>query len=159
MIRRLRTAHRFIFVIAAVVLPAILVTGLLARRPLPLAAPPEGSRATTISATHDWATTVGTVKLSLARITGDSTHLAVRLSGVAALRAPDLLLYWTGRPLPIAEIRPTDALLGPVSGEPIRVFALPPAAPSGQGSLLLYSLGHRALVGVAPVPNDKISTQ
>ncbi len=159
MIRRLRIAHRMIFVIAAVVFPATLVSGLLVRRPMPLVAPPGRERATTISATQDWVTRVGTVKISLARIAGDSTRLAVQLSGIAALRAPDLLLYWTDRPLPISEIQPADALLGPVSGEPIRFFALPPDAQPGQGSLLLYSLGHRALVGAVPVPSARISAQ
>jgi len=146
MIRRLRSAHRIVWLVALLVLPAVVVLGLGARRPPPLVAPEGMPPALPLGPSFTWVTQAGSVVASLVRLAGDST-LALELSGATALRGPDLLLYWSPRPRPIDTLDSLDILLGSVSGQPRRRFPLPAAAGIQPGSIVLFSLAHHAVLG------------
>jgi hypothetical protein len=150
MIRRLRTAHRVIWLAGLVLLPAIVVLGLDARRPPLLSAPRPLPAAFPLAPPSAWATPAGTVMVALVRIAADST-MALEFTGALALRGPDLLFYWSPRPPPVTGIDSSDVLLGPASGQPIRRYPIPATALTRPGSVLLYSLAHQTLMGARPV--------
>jgi hypothetical protein len=82
---------------------------------------------------------------------GDGT---LELTPLRPLDRPELLVYW----LPgtqVGDALPDSAqLLGRLAGTQVQRFRLPPratASTSGRGSLVVYSLGHQAIVAVAPL--------
>lgn len=154
MIRSLRSAHRVVFLVAAVILPVLLVEGLRARRPLPLAAAVALPSAAPASPPLTWSTSAGSAIVTLVRAGTDSNALDVQLSPATAFRGPDLLLYWTSRSLPVDDVARLDVLLGAVSGQPARRFRLPPDVRPGHGSLLLFSLAHNNVVGAMALPPE-----
>lgn len=62
---------------------------------------------------------------------------------------PDVLVYWSDAGAPADRVPGSARLLGRLAGREVRRFALPPGA--GAGRVLLWSLGHGALVDSAPV--------
>jgi hypothetical protein len=153
MIQPLRSAHRVVFLLAALVLPALLVAGLRARRPSPLMAAVPLPAATPAGPSLTWKTRGGTAIISLVQPGAGGGGLEIELSPATAFRGPDLLLYWTARGLPVDDLAPADVLLGEVSGQPVRRFQLPPAVGPGQGSLLLFSLAHHEVIGTTALPS------
>lgn len=150
MIRRLRTAHRIIWLGALIVLPAILVFGLGARRPIPLVAASRLPAAVPVGPASIWDTRAGSAVVKVVRLAADST-LTLELSNATALRGPDLLLYWTPRPLPVHAIDSSDILLGQASGQAVHLFPLPSAVLARAGSLLLFSLPLDSVLGERPL--------
>lgn len=153
MIRPLRSAHRVVFLLAAFVLPALLVAGLRARRPPPLVAAAPLPTATPMGPPLTWKTAGGTAILTLIQPRAGAGGFEIELSPATAFRGPDLLLYWTSRNPPIDDVAQSDILLGEVSGQPVRRFQLPPDVRPGQGSLLLFSLAHHEVVGTTSLPS------
>jgi hypothetical protein len=158
MIKPLRSVHRAVFVLAAVVLPALLVAGLRARRLPPLVPVAILPAAVPVGPPLPWSTAAGTAVVTLVRERPESA-LEVELAPATAFRAPDLLLYWTSRSLPVDDVGQPDALLGTVSGEPVKRFRLPPLVQAGHGSLLLFSLAHHSIVGATALPSDSPRTR
>ena len=115
MIQPLRTAHRRIFIVLAVLLPAIILVGLSDRHALVRASGPSTSlRATRLSAASAvWEKNTVTTEFSSDASNRDTVQLF--LKPVRQLRDPDLLLYWT------AEARAPDLsharLLGALVGD------------------------------------------
>jgi hypothetical protein len=149
MIQPLRAAHRRAFVALGLVLPAILLAGLRARRPR--------SPVSQIGAqTPDSAQLVGTsnslwrnhaIRSELYR---NQDGLYVVLLPVQELNEPDLLVYWTSNP-PQGESLPADAMqLGAFA--PGKAIALPKV--EGPAHLVLFSLAHHMVVDTAAV--DKL---
>jgi hypothetical protein len=126
-IRRLRVLHRFIFVVLALALPALLVASLRARRhTLPVTTPK-----------------VSTVDTSGFRLL-EKTGLSVRISSgsidvipVRPLSVPDPLLYWSRQD----SMGEGATLLGPLEGMSLRRYPIPES-----GYLIVYSLGRREVV-------------
>jgi len=145
MIQPLRTAHRRIFIVLAVLLPAIILVGLSDRHALVRASGPSTSlRATRLSAASAvWEKNTVTTEFSSDASNRDTVQLF--LKPVRQLRDPDLLLYWT------AEARAPDLsharLLGALVGD--RAYSLTRA--EHRGYLILYSLAHNAIVDRAKI--------
>lgn len=145
MIQPLRTAHRRIFTVLAVLLPSIIVVGLSERHALVRAKESSISqRATRLSAASAfWEKNTLSTEFSSDPSNLDIVQLF--LKPVQELRDPDLLLYWT------AEARAQDLsharLLGALVGD--RAYSLTRA--EHRGYLLLYSLGHDAIVDTAKI--------
>jgi hypothetical protein len=74
----------------------------------------------------------------------------VELAALADLEQPDVLVYWSADPA--ADRLPDGARwLGRLAGASPRRFALPADARGRAGRLHLYSLGHAAWLGSAPI--------
>jgi hypothetical protein len=145
MIQPLRTAHRRIFMVLAVLLPAIIVLGLSERHVLVKAKgssiSPDAMRMSAASAV--WEKNTLTTEFFSDPSNRDTVHLF--LKSVHELRDPDLLLYWT------AEARDQDLsharLLGTFVGG--RAYSL--TREQHRGYLILYSLAHNAIVDRAKI--------
>ena len=153
MIRPLRSVHRVVFLVAAVALPALLVAGVRARRPLPLAPVVPLPVVATVAPPLIWNTSAGTTTVTLVGPGADSSSLEVELAGAPPLRGPDLLLYWTSRRIPVEDLDSADALLGAVAAQPVNRYRMPRSVQPGQGSLLLFSLAHHAVLGATAMPS------
>ncbi len=168
MIHRLRSAHRMIWVAAAILLPAIIGSGLQARHPAPLVAPPSIPGAEVLAPGTTWWTGAGVLTVTSLQILGDSAP-AIEVAFQSTPGAPDLLLYWTRRdessdssntPVPIGAdfflpVDPSDVLLGPTAGTEPRIFRLPAAARGGESALLLYTPAYRELLGRLPLTDSR----
>lgn len=148
MIRRLRRTHRVVFVFLALVIP-VLLTRAFASRPLQTLSPPPLPRAASINAsdlTATWMTQLGPLRYREEPATSN-TPATIALGPASALRAPDLLVYWTRRDAPLSTIENGDRLLGRLDGVSPAVMALPLEASTNAGTLVLYSLAHQSVVG------------
>ena len=145
MIQPLRTAHRRIFMVLAVLLPAIIVLGLSERHVLVKAKgssmSPDAMRMSAASAV--WEKNTLTTEFSSDPSNRDTVHLF--LKPVQELRDPDLLLYWT------AEARAQDLSRARLLGQLARGSAYLLTREEHRGYLLLYSLGHDAIVDTAKI--------
>ncbi|MEM1096610.1 MAG: hypothetical protein AAGJ10_18570 [Bacteroidota bacterium] len=158
MIRPLRTRHRVMVSTLAVVLPVLFVASLLVRQhpavmdtlPVPVSAEaPSLLRSETTA-------TFGALSVSL-RVYEDArpaTRLAVALRPDASPSAPDVLAYWSETPPSAATLPDAAILLGTLAGPQSRTFMLPEAALRTEGYLILYSLGHQALLGSSPLSSS-----
>ncbi|HKV73988.1 MAG TPA: hypothetical protein VJN95_05685 [Gemmatimonadales bacterium] len=160
MIHRLRSAHRVIWAAAVILLPAIIGTGLQARHPAPLVAAPSIPAAEALAPGTTWWTGAGVLTVTPLRIIGDSVP-AIEVAFQSTPGAPDLLLYWTRRDegsdsndvlFPAVS---SDVLLGPAEGKDPKVVRLPAEAKGGESALVLYSLGHRELLGRMPLTDGR----
>lgn len=141
MIRPLRRGHDAVFLMLAVALPVFLIAAILARPAAP------ASWAGEVPAVLSASETAGTTALDL--LIGELPN------------SPALLLYWAPRLTTtpgMERMLPADAvLLGSPRSNSTARYTLPAQARIGsdtdRGVLLLYSLGHQALVG-DPVPLD-----
>ncbi|SRR6266496_1980694 len=145
MIQPLRTAHRCIFIVLAVLLPAIIVVGLSERHALVRASGPSitqrHARLSTASAV--WEKNTFTTEFS-----SDATHpdtVQLFLKPARELRDPDVLLYWR------AEAAAADLsharLLGPLGYD--RAYWL--TQEEYRGYLILYSAAHNRIVDSAKI--------
>lgn len=139
MIRTLRRAHGRIALALAVLVPAVFVASVLARKawqPLAeLPAPWSDADAARLDG------------LALQSFAAGSTFFVARegerlLVSLHDDRAPSVLAYWTTARGPIDELPADAVLLGSVDR---RVHRL--RAPTGDGQLVLYSLGHGTVIG------------
>lgn len=154
MIRRLRQAHRLVFVFLALAIP-VLLTRAFASRPLsPRSAQllPAGGAISTSDITATWVTQLGALRYRLDQPNVANSPAFIAFGPAATLRGPDLLVYWTSRAAPVATIEDGDLLLGRLDGAAPVVIPLPPAASDSFGTLVLYSLAHRSVVGTLALP-------
>jgi hypothetical protein len=153
-IRPLRRRHAWLApACLALLAPAGLFLGVLARRPMPTAAklprelasepaaPPGAGRTGTLEA--------GGVRVALRAWDAEGGRV-LELLPEEDVQEPDVLVYWTPGDPGADGPPPADArLVGSLAGAHARRCALP--AGSG-GSVVLYSLGHRERLGAARVP-------
>lgn len=155
MIRPLRSRHRRMIAVLALVLPVLLVWGLLARQPVPENAPAAAGPLlppdfAEVSRSDDaWGgLAVRTIWLRDGSV---PPRRAVTLELREDLRRPDLLVYWS-EDAGGGNVLPDDAtLLGPIADRQTRAWVLP-AETAGGGRLILYSLAKHEVVGVAEAP-------
>jgi len=145
MIQPLRTAHRRIFMVLAIFLPAIVAGGLSERHTLvSTKASNNFQGATRLSvASAVWQKNTAATEFSSNPTSPESVRLVLR--PVQELHDPDLLLYWAaeaGAPN-LSQAR----LLGAFAGD--RVYSL--TREQHRGYLILYSLAHREIVDQAKV--------
>jgi hypothetical protein len=145
MIQPLRTAHRRIFIVLAVLLPAIMVVGLSDRHAV-VRANGRGvsQRATRLSAASAvWEKNTFTTEFSSDPSNPDTVQLF--LKPVRELRDPDILLYWR------AEAAAADLsharLLGWLGHD--RDYRL--TREEYRGYLILYSVAHSRIVDSAKI--------
>lgn len=150
MIQPLRTAHRRVFAVWAVLLPAIFLTGLGARHSRPGAAGEvlQLPSSATLVAKSDKLWKRHATRSKFYRDARHPGGLYVVLQPLQGVSEPDLLLYWSadeaqGDTLPVGA-----QLLGAFVAR--EAFALPPDAKPGS-HLILYSLAHQARVDTATV--------
>jgi len=151
MIQPLRSLHRRTFLTLAIVLPAILLAGLGARRPRPA----EGTVAMPASAyLTRKADNLWKVHAIRSDFYGDREHpqqTRLLLTPAQDFGEPDLLLYWSNSEPQENALPPDARLLGPFT--PHAPFALPQSDHAPNGHLVLYSLAHRTIVDSATLEN------
>jgi hypothetical protein len=147
MIQPLRNAHRRTFLALAVVLPAILVVGLMARhRNLPVSAdtfkPPYAIESQKMSVGWQKHPIDTYFYMNPVR----DGEVAVVLTPKPALDEPDLLLYWADTDAAGADLS-RARLLGPfVPGTRYSLLAS-----ERRGQLMLYSLAHNEVIDRAKI--------
>lgn len=151
MIHARRVAHRRIFGVLVVAIPALWAAGLLLRPELPPLSPadrrllaeagfrtdaPEGAPGTRVVAAGPAEFRVGVER-------GARGEPLLALQPTRAILEPDLLVYWTppGSDAPGAG----SVLLGSLAGSAARRLPLPERA-AGGGSIVVYSLAHGEVV-------------
>jgi len=150
MIQPLRTVHRRAFVALALVLPAILLMGLGARRPRLR----PGANATDVQGTGNMVSESGnlwqkhSIRSKFYRKPDRPQDTYVVLLPAQELNEPDLLLYWAAKP-PEENVLPGDTqLLGALTaGRPL----LLPLNEKGAGHLVLFSPAHQIVFDTAAV--------
>ena len=150
MIQPLRTAHRRAFVTLAFVLPAVLLVGLGARRPRPLA----NATVTQLPGPMHLVSKSGILwqKHSMhTEFYGDSTrpqNVYVVLRAEHELNEPDLLVYWSANE-PKGNALPGDAqLVGAFTNSNALLL---PLDEKRSGHLVLFSLAHQNVFDTAAV--------
>jgi len=152
MTRAHRTAHRAIFAVLAVALPALLAAGIGLRPRVPPV-----SDDTTLFRAAGFAqprlgpeVEIGIDGLRFALSALDRGDIGIR--PLAVMAKPDLLVYWTARPPRDDDLaaRLDDAeLVGSLSGRSRRLLRLRDRA--DRGYLLIYSLGYGELLADLPL--------
>jgi len=150
MIQPLRTVHRRSFVALALVLPAILVVGIGARRIQPNPSTPTKGLPVTASLVREssrlWREHA--IQSKFYRKSGTPREPFVVLETMRELNEPDLLLYWSTI-FPQGNALPKDArLLGAYA--PGRPFVLP-FDEEQDGYLILFSMADRTVFDTAMV--------
>ncbi len=155
MIARLRRRRRSWIAGIAFAAPAVLALGLIARptEPSPHALPAA------------FRSTDGAAPLAEARelpglwgalpIHTRATPTAVEPEALEDLRVPEPLVYCAPAGAPIDVLPETATLLGRLAGTGVRRFALPAPHRDSGGTLLLYSLGHGAVIAGAALPLER----
>lgn len=150
MIQPLRTVHRRAFVALAVVLPAILLAGIEARRP----GTSQKERSPELPATAYlvresnglWAQ--HSIATKFYGRSDAAKEMYVVLRPTQALNEPDLLLYWSTN-TPQGKSLPSESLLvAPYTAD--EAFTLP-LEKERVGNLILFSLAHQAVFDSARV--------
>lgn len=151
---RLRTRHRSIMTVLAIVLPVVFVAGLVMRPPiqrmdsLPVVEAESLDFPVLVANGNGVSIDGAILDLGLYRASNDAGRYAVEVDPQAgqAVKAADVLVYWSKSTDTSASIPPRDAyLLGTLAGPQTRLFALPPAAKPGTGRLVFYSLAQKRL--------------
>ena len=156
MIRSRRQAHRIVFVSLALILPAILVAGLAWRPELP----PIGELTEDLTVQSGFASAIdagavlvaeGALEVALQSPTDGGAVMTIRPTSV--ILKPDLLVYWMPDSGGVSEVSPgaDSVLVGSLAGRSPRRLTLPAGAARGEGQIVIYSLGHREVVGRFPL--------
>jgi len=162
MIRSHRRRHFRVFASLAVLLPLVLVAALSSRQRAPVMDPApavlDGRAGDGWTAIDSGEAQVGgtVIELRLLESIAAPARLGVELMPASALRAPDVLVYWSAASETVNGGLPSDAvLLGPLAGPRLGRFALPVNRGGQPGSLILYSVAHRAVLGTINLPGAR----
>ncbi len=152
--RRLRSRHRRLMTLLAIGVPVALIAALLARPTMPVMErlPDLGGSSTDhgdtrVIAAENVSIDAALMRFELLLTSSAPLRYAVGISPQAgeAVRAADVLVYWTDAP-PADAVPAGAQLLGTLGGTQSRRFALPAAARPGNGRLVFYSLGQQRLI-------------
>jgi len=147
MIQPLRTAHRRASITLALVLPTVLLAGLMARRPLPLADEKRTLEGWQPIRQSDHLWTKHSIHSVLVRNSSDPAMLQVVLEPLEDLSAPDLLVYWSPELSGSGRLPANAVLLGPFgNSKPLQL-----QESDVTGFLILYSLAHQSIFDSAPL--------
>lgn len=159
MIRAHRRRHLWAFATIAVLLPAILVAALAARRAPPVVASAPAALGSPVLDTwvvldsSEGQVLAVPIRIQLLAPTATPTRLGIEIEPARAIGRPDVLVYWTDTTPAPSDVLPSDAfLVGSIGGARPRRFELPKPALQARGSLVLYSAAHREVLGTIPVP-------
>lgn len=146
MIQPLRSAHRRAWFALAVVLPALLVVGLMARRPRLIADSRINDSEALVpirQSDHLWAK--HTIHSAFLRRASDPTKVQVVLEPLDDLSVPDLLVYWSAEMSGNDNLPANAVLLGTFKkSSPLLL-----RESDRKGFLILYSLAHQSIVDAA----------
>jgi hypothetical protein len=150
MIQPLRVVHRRAFVMLALVLPAILLTGLGSRRSRPDAGAHAANMPATANAVREssnlWQN--HTIHSTFYSRSDRSQEIDVVLQSAGDVNAPDLLLYWAAN-APQKTVLPEEArLVGPFKTG--KAFLIP-LNEKRTGYLVLLSSAHQSVFDTARV--------
>ncbi len=134
MIQPLRRRHRYVFVVLAIALPALMAAGLAARRPLVLGAPASD-------------------RVTLIMPNGTEAVYDSRDLWGMAVDEPDVLVYWTEGDPGLDSLPATARLIGSLDAARHAASHVP-AGERNRGYLVLYSLAYRKPVARARVPKE-----
>lgn len=151
MIRSLRSRHRILWLLLAVVVGPLLAAGLLSRRPVPTVPPPvPGAELVGVDPDIHRTRIVQSVRGKAFQLTlwreGGRIRAAIETYG--SMSHPELLIYWSTSPAGSGWDPAAGRLLGRLAGSYPTRFDLPP----GDGYLVLYSLVQREPVSVIESP-------
>ena len=161
MIRPLRQRHRRMVVGLGVLLPIAFAVGIVARKPVPVAAslPAALVQPSPAFAAAEWDRSdlfaKAHIKIQLLRESADSRRLAVKFFADNNFVKPDLIAYWIAGEAPVTDSVPDSAqLLGGFAQA--EALPLPDDAAMRGGRLVLYSLADQEIVDVSkPLPLPK----
>ncbi len=152
MILRLRQRHHRIIWSLAIVLPVVLVVGLSARRPVPVAEilpvglVPKARQLVHAAWAPDNLFSKTHVRAQLLQDSTDLNRRAIRFSAPENFVKPDLIVCWTDSDKTVLDGLPNNArLLGAFTAE----IELPDDVVHGSGRLVLYSLADGEVVDVS----------
>lgn len=145
MISSLRRRHRQIFLVFAVFLPAILISGLIARRSIRVVDEIPGR----ITPSADRSDLIAWNEAGLRLGSGAD---ALDVVPMVATAAPDLLLYWCARQPDAGELDGAAVMLGPLDGVRGQRFSLPSPVREADGYLIVWSQAHRRIIAARPWP-------
>ncbi len=163
MILHLRKAHRLIFSILALALPAAFVAGILfGHDPLPTqkfetfqqnaGTVPSHLIFESDALAHDLKITMHVFTDTL-----PPAQLAVELYPAAAWAFPEVLVYWSeDSTLSERSLSSNTFLLGSLAGTQRRRWLLPQTALQNDGHIMLFSLAHQKLIAQLYIPLSKI---
>ena len=162
MIRSHRRRHFRVFASLAVVLPLVLIAALISRQRAPVMDPApallDGRAGDGWTAIDSAEAQVGGTVIGIRLLESIATpaRLGVELMPASALRAPDVQVYWAAVGDTAAGSLPSDAvLLGSLAGPRLQRFALPVQLGGQPGSVVLYSVAHRAVLGTIGLPGAR----
>jgi hypothetical protein len=142
------------FAVLGMALPAALIVGIAARRPVPTSASLPGGisgeprRFNAGQWSRDGLFTKTPIHVTLVRERADSGQFAVELSAPKDFTRPDLLVYWVTGGSTVSDVIPDDAvLLGGFSDSAPLPFRT--GGPASNGMLILYSLADHEVVDVS----------
>lgn len=152
MIIALRQRHRRIFFALGIFLPAVLVVGVAARRPVPVTATLPGvleaaEKFDPSGPPRDGLFPKSAVSVQWLRGQNNSGALAVRFSAAKDFVKPDLMVYWVaGNPKATDALSANAVLLGAFAAA---ALPLPAAARDSAGVFVLFSLADGEVVDVS----------
>ena len=91
-----------------------------------------------------------TFEMAIEADSSNTSSLFIR--SVDPLLKPDLLVYWVPESIQNNSLPENAMLLGELMGTSFRQIALPTAASTDQGSLVIYSLAHQEVFTHFPIP-------
>jgi hypothetical protein len=151
MIRPLRQRHRVIVCTLGVLLPVVFAAGLVARKPVPVAAslPLElAGRANDFGKVVWTKTDIWPYQRIITSLRQDSTGSTAVELVFKDLAKPDVLVYWAAGKEAAVEGLPDNArLLGALSNR--SPLSIPPDVRGESGRILLYSLADHELVAAS----------
>jgi len=151
MIRPLRARHRLVVSLGLVVLPALVVGAVLARRPVPVATvPPALTRLQGAGVDATWRGRVWASPPTDVSVFRDGERALLLIEPREDPGLPDLLVYRSSAPEAGTELPDDAVLLGRLDGSsPVWV-----EAGDERGTLILYSLAHQRVVAAGVVGGD-----
>ncbi len=148
MIQPLRTVHRRASVLLAIVLPAMMAVGLIARHPRTQRDVLSERSRIDPAFRSDKLWQKNAIQTDFYRNSSNVQEINVVLKPTQELNEPDLLLYWAAGEEQGKELSTDAHLLGAFRAD--RAFTLPQDAAPGE-YLVLYSGAHQAVVDTALV--------
>ena len=143
MIQPLRSAHRLIFGLWILLLPAVLIGGLLSRHQWPAAASTKGtSQGELLIPEKSEKAGIPGFEARLLTLSSDPNARAVEIDSKTAAVSPDILVYWSPS-RPESNLPASAQLLGPY--HPQQQTRLPSEA-NGAGFVVLYSLAQQRML-------------
>ena len=153
MIKPLRTRHRIMTAVLAIVVPILFIAGIWHRdiepalnESVPTSFESQASRFTSVVTETQQLSSDPSLTYRLIAETSESKRVAVELNASGNQRLPALLVYWTPSLEVESQFPEESVLVGHWAVTKSGVFELPVRAAEEKGSILLYSLAQQEMV-------------